>query len=165
MILHASNLTGTTLRTRLATFILITVCMISLNSCLPKEVIELRDIQNLVIIPQVGADPVLHGDAVFFNPNKSRMKIKAIKVELFVDDKKTAVADHEIDVVVKGNSEFTVPLEVQMQLKDLGLMDTLKSLFGGKTYQLHYVGFLRVNINGLPFKVPIDHREEFKLKL
>jgi LEA14-like dessication related protein len=138
--------------------------MILLSSCLPKEVVQLKDILNLGIVPGPNGDPVLEGDAVFFNPNKSRMKLKAIKVEVFVDEKKAAVADHELDIIVKGNSEFTVPLKVQLQLKDIGLMDALKSLFGGKTYQLHYVGSLRVNINGFPFRVPIDHREEFQLK-
>ena len=137
--------------------------MISLSSCLPKEVVELKDILNLAVLPGTGGGPVLHGDAVFFNPNKSRMKLRAIKVEVFVDEKKAAIADHELDIIVKGNSEFTVPLQVQLQLKDIGLMDTLKSLLGGKTYQLHYVGYLKVNINGFPFRVPIDHREEFKL--
>jgi hypothetical protein len=153
------------LRTRVAIWITFFGLMISLNSCLPKEVVQLKDILNLAVVPGPNGDPVLHGDAVFFNPNKSRLKLKAIKVEVFVDEKKAAVADHELDIVVKGNSEFTVPLEVQLQLKDIGLMDTLRSLFGGKTYQLHYVGSLRVNINGFPFRVPIDHREEFKLKL
>jgi LEA14-like dessication related protein len=138
--------------------------MISLSSCLPKEVVELKDILNLAVLPGTGGDPVLHGDAVFFNPNKSRMKLRSIKVEVFVDEKKAAIADHELDIIVKGNSEFTVPLQVQLQLKDIGLMDALKGLLGGKTYQLHYVGFLKVNINGFPFRVPIDHREEFKLK-
>lgn len=143
---------------------MVLVCMISLSSCLPKEVVELKDILNLAVLPGTGGDPVLHGDAVFFNPNKSRMKLRSIKVEVFVDEKKAAIADHELDIIVKGNSEFTVPLQVQLQLKDIGLMDALKGLLGGKTYQLHYVGFLKVNINGFPFRVPIDHREEFKLK-
>lgn len=143
---------------------MVLVCMISLSSCLPKEVVELKDILNLAVLPGTGGDPVLHGDAVFFNPNKSRMKLRSIKVEVFVDEKKAAIADHELDIIVKGNSEFTVPLQVQLQLKDIGLMDALKGLLGGKTYQLHYVGFLKVSINGFPFRVPIDHREEFKLK-
>jgi LEA14-like dessication related protein len=126
--------------------------------------VRLTDILNLGVVPGAGGDPELQGDAVFFNPNKSRMKLKAIKVDVFVDDKKAAVADHKLDILVRGNSEFTVPLRVQLQMKDIGLMDALKGLFGGKVYQLHYVGHLRVNINGFPFKIPIDHREEFKLK-
>jgi LEA14-like dessication related protein len=154
----------TPLRRRTIALSLLAVCVMMMNSCLPKEVVELKDIQNLAVVPGEGGKPVLQGDAVFFNPNKSRMKLKAIKVDVFVDEKKAAVADHDLDVIVKGQSEFTVPLKVQLQFEDIGLMDAIKSLFGGKTYHLHYVGSLRVNINGFPFRVPIDHREDFKLK-
>jgi LEA14-like dessication related protein len=153
----------TPLRRRTVALLLIAGCVIMISSCLPKQIVELKDIQNLAVVPGEGGKPILQGNAVFFNPNKSRMKLKAIKVDVFVDEKKAAVADHELDVMVKGQSEFSVPLKVQLQT-DIGLMDALKSLFGGKTYHLHYVGSLRVNINGLPFRVPIDHREDFKLK-
>jgi LEA14-like dessication related protein len=136
-----------------------------LNSCLPKEVVELKDILNLQLVPGSGGKPVLLGDAVFYNPNKSRIKLRSIKVDVFVDEKKSAVVDQELDILVKGNTEFTVPLKVQLELGDIGIIDAIKSLFGGKTYQLHYVGTLKVSVNGLPFRVPIDHREEFKIKL
>lgn len=164
MIFHASNLTRRTLRISPVSLSLIAICVILLSSCLPKEVVQLKDIQNLTVVPGEGGNPVLEGDAVFFNPNRQRMKLRAIKVDVFVDEKKAAVADHDLDVVIKGNSEFTVPLKVQLQTKDFPLMDALKSLFGGKTYQLHYVGSLRVRMHGFRFRVPIDHREEFKLK-
>jgi LEA14-like dessication related protein len=165
MIFHVSKVMSLTIQTRIRRIAYILAVGLALSSCLPRDTVELKDILNLQLLPGEGGDPVLHGDAVFFNPNKSRMKLKSVKVEVFVDEKKSAVVDHELDIVVKGNSEFTVPLRVQIQMKDIGLMDALKSLFGGKTYQLHYVGTLKVNINGLPFKIPIDHREEFKIKL
>jgi hypothetical protein len=154
-----------TIQTRIRSTAFILAATLTLGSCLPRDTVELKDILNLQLLPGEGGDPVLHGDAVFYNPNKSRMKLKSIKVEVFVDEKKSAVVDHELDILVKGKSDFTVPLKVQLQMKDIGLMDALKSLFGGKTYQLHYVGVLKVNINGFPFKIPIDHREEFKIKL
>jgi len=154
-----------TIQKRLRPIILLIGSTLLLGSCLPKDTIELKDIQNLQLLPGSGGDPVLHGDALFHNPNKSRMKLKSLQVDVFVDEKKSAVVDQDLDIVVKGKSDFTVPLKVQLQMKDIGIMDALKSLFGGKTYQLHYVGTLKVNVNGLPFRVPIDHREEFKIKL
>jgi LEA14-like dessication related protein len=154
----------TGLQIRLTIVTLLAVCALMFNSCLPKQIVELKDVQNLAVGPGPNGLPVLSGDAIFFNPNKSRMKLKAIKVDVFVDDKKAAVADHEIDVLVKGKSEFTVPLKVELQMKDFALTDALKSLLGGKTYKIHYVGSLRVNVNGFPARVPIDHTEDFKLR-
>lgn len=164
MIFHAPKLMRTSLPIRSIAATLLAVCALMFNSCLPKQIVELKDIKNLAVGPGPNGLPVLSGDAVFFNPNKSRMKLKAIKVEVFVDDKKAAIADHEIDVIVKGKSEFTVPLKVELQMKDFALTDALKSLLGGKTYKLHYLGSLKVNINGFPARVPIDHTEDFKLR-
>jgi LEA14-like dessication related protein len=166
MIFHVSKVMSSINHKRSTVVVLLVGASILLGSCLPKDTVELKDILNLQLVPAgLTGDPVLQGDAVFYNPNKSRMKLKSIKVDVYVDDKKSAVVDHDLNILVKGRSEFTVPLKVQIQMKDIGLMDALKSLLGGKTYQLHYVGTLKVNLNGLPFRVPIDHREEFKIKL
>jgi LEA14-like dessication related protein len=133
-------------------------------ACVPREEIELRDIRNLVVEKGEGADPVLAGDAVFYNPNTSRMKLREIKVDVFVDGKKSAVVDQKLKAVARAKSEFTVPLKVQIQLKDIGLADAIKSLFGGKKYEIHYKGHLKVTVNGIPMRVPVDYKDEFKLK-
>lgn len=138
--------------------------LLCLAACVPNKNIELRDIRNLAVEKGAGEDPVLAGDAVFYNPNSSRMKLKEIKVDVFVDGKKSAQVDQKLKAVAKPNAEFTVPLKVQLQLKEIGLMDAIKSLFGGKKYEIHYKGYLRVNVNGFPIRVPVDHKEEFKLK-
>lgn len=144
--------------------VLIFLAALSLASCIPNKNIELRDVRNLVVEKGTGEDPVLAGDAVFYNPNSARMKLREIKVDVFVDGKKSATVDQKLKAVARGKAEFTVPLKVQLQLKDIGIVDALKSLFGGKKYEIQYKGYLRVNVNGLPFRVPVDHKEEFKLK-
>ncbi len=131
------------------------------TGCLPKDAVELREVKNVMMIP--GATPTLAGDAVFFNPNSSRMKLRQIKVDIYVDGKKSATVDNDLNIVAKPNSEFTIPLKVQLQAQDLGLLQTLKGLFGGKKYEIKYLGHLKVNVNGFPVRIPIDHTEEFKL--
>ncbi len=37
----------------------------------------------------------------------------------FVDGKKTARVDQHLSQLIKGNSEFTIPLEVQLNFKKL----------------------------------------------
>lgn len=146
---------------RITVFLLLTFLAVS---CLPKSAVELRDVRNLKLTTGNGGFPELAGDAVFYNPNSSRMKLKKIRVDVFVDGKKSARVDHELNIVARGKSEFTVPLTVQLEVKDIGLLDAIKSIFGGKTYQIHYLGDLKVNVNGIPLKVPVDHKEEFKLR-
>ncbi len=35
----------------------------------------------------------------------------------------------------------------------------------GKKYKVRYKGYLKVNVNGFPVRIPIDHEEELKLSL
>src|SRR5436190_939058 len=102
---------------RIGIFIVVTALALG---CLPKEDVVLKDVKNLVVEPGTDGNLVLAGDAVFFNPNHSRMRLKEIKVDVFVDGKKSATVDHKLHLLVKGNAEFTVPLKVQLQTKDLG---------------------------------------------
>ncbi|MFZ5999802.1 MAG: LEA type 2 family protein [Bacteroidota bacterium] len=145
-------------------FLTFLLCAALFTSCLPKDQIELRDIRNLALERGDGAESILAGDAVFYNPNATRMKLREINVDVLIDGKKSAKVDQKLKAIARGKSEFTVPVKVKLDLKEIGLVDAIKSLFGGKKYQIQYKGYLKVNVNGIPFRVPVDHTEEFKLK-
>ena len=68
----------------------------------------------------------------------------------------------KLNALIKAKSEFTVPLEVQLQLKDAGLIDTILSIFGGKKYNIHFVGKIKVSVGGFPVKIPVDHKDEIR---
>jgi len=140
------------------------VALLLCTSCIPQKKIVLRDVKNVHVDAIDKENVRLNGDAVFFNPNATRMRLKEIKVDVYVDGKKSAFVDQKLRALARGNAEFTVPLTVQVSLKELGLMDALASLFGGKAYEIHYKGRLKANVNGWPVKVPVDHKEDFKLK-
>jgi LEA14-like dessication related protein len=141
--------------------VLIAILALTLAGCLPKDSVQLREVKNVVVIP--GTDPILTGDAVFFNPNKTRMRLRKINVDIYVDGKKNATVNHDLKITARPNAEFTIPLKVQLSLKDMGLVETLRSLFGGKKYEIHYLGHLKVNVNGFPMRIPIDHKEDFSM--
>jgi len=142
---------------------IIWIFVLALAGCIPHKEIKLVRVENVQL--QNGANgPMLVGQAVFFNPNQARLKLREVNIEVTVDNKKAATIDQQLSALAKGNSEFTVPLEVQLNLKEFGLMDALQGLFGSKKYQVRYVGYLRVRVNGVPVKIPIDHREEFKMR-
>ena len=132
-------------------------------SCVPKEQIVLRAINIKEVEPGKEGNPILKADAVFFNPNSSRMRVKRIDIDVFVDGKKAARVDQRLNALMKANSEFTVPLEVQLNLKEVGLLDTILSLFGGKKYDIQFVGSMKVTVNGFPVKVPVNHKDLLKL--
>jgi LEA14-like dessication related protein len=133
-------------------------------SCAPKEQVVFRAVNNLVVDAGLDGEPVLRGDAVFYNPNKMQTKLKEINVSVLVDDKNAAVSNQSMDLLVPRQSEFTVPLEVKLSLKEFTLMDAVIGLLGGKTYKIKMVGFIRVKVHGLTVKVPVKYSEEVKLR-
>lgn len=133
--------------------------------CMPKEKVILRSLENVELTAGIGDTPMLKADALFYNPNRIRLKLKGIKLDVFIDGKKTAFIDQKLRSTVKADSEFRIPLEVQLSLKEIGIFDALAGLFGGKKYELHYNGYIKVAIKGIPVKIPVDYKKEVKLRI
>lgn len=129
---------------------------------MPKDQVVLRSINIKEVLPGKDGGPLLMADAIFYNPNSARMRLKRIDIDVMVDGKKAARVDQDLSALIKAKSEFTVPLEVQLNLKE-GLLDTILSLFGGKIYDILFVGNMKVSINGFPVKVPVNYKEQIKL--
>ncbi|MCB0486927.1 MAG: LEA type 2 family protein [Cyclobacteriaceae bacterium] len=136
-----------------------------LASCVPKEQVVFRAVENIELTPGNGIDPILKADARFYNPNQIRMRLKEIEMDIYIDGKKSARVDQKLKSLVKARSEFTVPVEVQLSIKEIGLVDALMSLIGGKKYELHYVGHIKVAVRGFPVKIPVDYKREVRLRL
>ena len=132
-------------------------------SCVPKEQVVFSSVNNLTLDVGLGGNPVLKGDAIFFNPNKLKATLKEIKVEVLVDGKKAALVDQQMELLVRGNSDFTVPLEAKLDVKEFGLIDAVIGFFGGKSYQIEMTGYLRVKARGVMIKVPVKYSQEVKL--
>lgn len=130
--------------------------------CAPKEPVVLREVQIIQVSPGKDGNPILKANAIFHNPNKASMKLKQIDLDIMLDNKRVAVIDQQMDSMIKGRADFTLPLEVQLQLKEVGLLDTILSLFGGKRYEVRFVGNLKVRVSGFPVKIPINYKDQIK---
>jgi LEA14-like dessication related protein len=128
----------------------------------PDQDIELKRIKDVVV--EATTDPLLKANAVFFNPNNVRGKIKKIKVDIFVNGKKAGSVDQDLKLSVPAQAEFTVPIEVKLAIKELGFMDTVLGMLGGKKFDVRYEGFLKLNYHGIPIKVPVNYSDEVKIR-
>jgi LEA14-like dessication related protein len=128
----------------------------------PKEDIVLRQIKDVVV--DASSDPLLKANAIFYNPNSMRGKLKKIKVDVFVNGKKAASVDQDLKTVIPANNEFTVPIEVKLAIKELGFMDTLLGMIGGKTFEVRYEGSLKLSYHGVPINVPVNYKDEIKVR-
>ena len=133
------------------------------TACVPKEDVVLRAIKNENFVTDENGQQMLKADVIFYNPNNVRMKLREINVEVFVNGKKSAYADQKFNSLIKPKSEFTVPLEVKLNLKELGLLDTILSFLGGKKYEIHFKGYLKIKLHGFTFKVPVDQKEQLSI--
>lgn len=134
-------------------------------SCLPKEEVVFRGVTNISVEPNEQNEPVLKADALFYNPNKVTMKLKEIYVDVMVNGKPSAQVRQKLKLSIPAGSEFSVPVVAQLALKELGLLDTLVNLLGGKKYEIQYTGYVRVAVHGVTIKVPFSDLEQIRLKL
>jgi len=144
--------------------ILIVLSLLTVFGCVPKEQVVFKQAKN-IRLEAGNKDPMLKADMVFFNPNKTKMKLKKMSFDVLVNDKKAGYVDQTLNQMIAGDSDFTIPLEVQLDLKELGLLDTIVSLFGGKKYEVRVVGKIRGSVHGVTMNIPVDHKEEIKIRL
>ncbi len=138
------------------------LALLSVTGCRkPDQEIVLRKIRDVVV--DATSDPMLKANAIFYNPNSVRGRLKKIDVEIFVNGKKAASVDQSLKTSIPAQSEFTVPLEVKLALKELGVMDTIFGMIGGKKFKIRYKGSLRLSYRGLPINVPVDYEDEVRL--
>ena len=123
---------------------------------------QLRDVNNFSLA--LGEAQAISGDAVFYNPNSSRMKLREVKIDVFLNGNKSAFVDQSTHIIARPKEEFTIPVTLQLS-SGVRLQDLLLGALTGKKYQVRYVGYLKVNVNGFPIRIPIDHEEELKLSL
>lgn len=128
----------------------------------PDQDIVLRNIKDVVV--DATTEPMLKANAIFYNPNKMRGRLKKINIQIYVNGKKTGDVNQDLKTVIPAQGEFTVPLEVKLSMKELGFMDTVLGMLGGKKYEVHYQGFLRLSYHGVPIKVPVDYKDEVRLR-
>ena len=133
-----------------------------LQSCGPKEDIEFKYVKDVIV--DGNTEPTLRGKAVLYNPNKQRMKLRKINVDVYVNDKKTARIDQEPSLQIPSEAEFTVPLEVKLNMKELGFMDTLFGMLGGKKTKIRYKGTISVTYKGIPVRVPVDYESNVNFR-
>ena len=79
------------------------------GSCVPREQVVLRSVDIREVLPGKDGNPLLKADAIFYNPNSSRMRLKRIDIDVLVDGKKAARVDQHLSALIKPKSEFTVP--------------------------------------------------------
>lgn len=137
--------------------------LLAIVSCKPKEDIVLRNVRDIVV--DVTTQPMLKAQAILYNPNNIKIKLRKIAIDVYVDGRKSGRVDQEPKMIIPAVSEFKVPLEVKLNMKELGLLDTIFGIIGGKKLKVRYKGSISVTYKGLPIRIPVDYESEVRIKL
>lgn len=138
---------------------------LTLLACVPKEQIVFKGVKDIAVDMSDSGKPVLKAEVYFYNPNKVKMKLKEVNVEVSVDGSKSADVKHELDVAISGESDFSVPIVAQLSLKQNNLLDAVVGLLGGKKYEVIFKGYIRVRVHGITIKIPVSQKQELKLNI
>lgn len=138
------------------------IAFVLVVGCKPKEDVVLRQVRDIVV--DANTEPTLRANAILYNPNNIKMKLRKIDVKISVNGKNAAHIDQEMKLLVPANDEFTVPLEAKLNIKELGLLDTILGVIGGKKYKIQYKGSISITYKGIPIKVPVDYQTEARLR-
>jgi hypothetical protein len=90
--------------------------------------------------------------------------LRRINVDIFVNGKKAASVNQDLKTTIPANSEFSVPIEVKLAIKELGFMDTLLGMIGGKKFEVRYEGSLKLSYHGFPINVPVNYKDEVRVR-
>lgn len=106
---------------------------------------------------------VLTAKAVFYNPNKSKAKLRDVNLDVYVNDKYIGKVLQTYKIKIKGKSSFDIPLRMEFNLKDSGLdlLGSLLTLVTNKKFLVDMKGFIKMSVFYIPFKVKVNEQEEF----
>ena len=138
-----------------------------LSGCDSPESPEFLYIENIIVQLESLSSANLHAEAILHNPNKNSITIKSAKIDILMEDKVIAILDQTYNIKAKGNTEFTIPMDVKIKLKDLNLnaIGSAMGLFGGKGQELRYLGKIRVKAYGIPFSVKVDYKDNINIRI
>jgi len=150
---------------RTISFFVLGLLLMGVFSCTPKEKIVFKGVKNIKVEMDANQEPLLTAEAYFYNPNKIKMKLKEVDVDVLVNGKLSAKVAQKLKLVIPAQADFSAPINARLSLKELGLLDTIINLIGGKKYEIQYVGFIRVAVHGVTIKVPVKYTEELRIRL
>ena len=104
----------------------------------------------------------VNGDIVLYNPNKMKVKLKDVLINIELNGKHVATAGQKVPVPIKGLSEFAVPLNLIIK-PDMSLTEGLKNIFNiimTKEMDVTVKGVIVVSAYGIKVSIPIQQNEK-----
>ncbi|RED95568.1 LEA type 2 family protein [Marinoscillum furvescens] len=146
------------------TILLIAIIGLLAASCSrPDQEPDFRGIRHINVHKVKGTKAELTAEAHFYNPNDVRLKLKNIDVDIMLEGKTIGSIDQDLNMKIEKTSEFVVPLEATFNIGEIGLLNGIISILGGKKVNVTYEGTITASVHGYRTKVPVYYEDEVRL--
>ena len=99
----------------------------------------------------------------FYNPNDTGVRLTAISIDMIVDGKTLAHADQSSKLKIKAKSDFYVPLDVNIDLKQINTISSIFGILSGRSLDATFTGHLKLSKGGVAAKIPVNFNQRIKL--
>lgn len=136
----------------------------SLSSCRIQAPV-FKGVEDIKLERVNGSGIKIGSQAVFYNPNRVRCKIKDIAFDVTLDKKRLATIGEKSDIMVKGRSDFRIPMGATFNPSGTIFENAMAivDLFRDKESTLAMSG--NIKLKAYFFTIPIPFKFEQKIKL
>ena len=124
-------------------------------SCRPPKDLEFREFKNLAIENIGFAGTKLKVDVVYYNPNNFGLELSRTDLDIFIDSTFLGHSSQELQVKVPRRQEFSIPLKVELDMKNL-LKNSLAGLLN-KQVKVRVVGKVKVGKAGVYKTIDLNY--------
>ncbi len=139
------------------------------SACSSPDYPEFREMKNVKFKSfsfTDGGSVTLKADAIFFNPNAIGANVTEVDLDMYLDGKKVTHIRQDVSAKMKSNSEFTLPLDFSVPLKEVykDLKPALGNLLKKRKLGYRMEGTLKVGLGSVEFAVPVDFAGEEEVR-
>lgn len=143
--------------------------LLQLTACTVTEHPEFREMKNVKfksVSLLNGPSVTFNADAVFYNPNDVGAKVTEVDLDFYIDGTKVTDINQNVSAEMNAQSEFTLPLDFDVSLKDIYKdgKSAIGSIFKSRKIKYKMIGTLKVGLGSVEFSVPVDYEGEEKVK-
>lgn len=121
----------------------------------PKELVY-RDFKNLAVDKVGFASTTLKLDLIYYNPNNFKLQLKYTDLDIFVDNTYLGHSSQDYQITIPRLSEFTMPLQVQLDMKNL-MKNAIPTLLLGKEVLVKVTGTVKLGKANVYKTFPVNY--------
>lgn len=146
-------------------FLALMVGILLLTGCKrPEEEPVFLGVRNIKVSKVQNTTAFLNAEAHFHNPNDVKMVLRKINVDVEIEGKKVGTIDQSTKIRIPAISDFIVPLDATFNIGEVGVLNSLMGMLGGKKMKVQYNGHIKVTMHGIPMRIPVDYEDEIKIR-